>query len=244
MNASYGDPLRIKVIPDFSLRFVDETYTEANQAIERIQGQMVDYFKLRDAQISRDGLNALSSSFAAIYYIPFQTGMSLHFRFSGQSIPNRSQVKTEKGVKIYFDPVSTASRQRQTEQLVREVFQEDVDSLIDTMDPIETLVWHVAAHEVGHAIYNLEAVQDCLHTPDIKSLLEEPRAELAALHTLLLLQKNQIIDEIATQKHLCSFALQDLRRLINRYTHFFFFFNSLREEQFVISFSFLLGCVF
>ena len=35
------------------------------------------------------GLRALSNTFAGIYFIPFKTGISLQFSFSGQSIPNR-----------------------------------------------------------------------------------------------------------------------------------------------------------
>ena len=42
---------------------------------------MVAYFGARDTDLSRKGLFALANSFAAIYYIPFQAGMSLHFRF-------------------------------------------------------------------------------------------------------------------------------------------------------------------
>ena len=48
-------------------------------------------------------------------------------------------------------------------------------------------VWHVAAHEVGHAIYNLDAVADELNLPSVTTLLEEPRAELTAMFTLDLL---------------------------------------------------------
>ena len=45
-----------------------------------------------------------------IYFIPFKTGASLQFSFSGQSIPNRVEVSAAKGIKIYFDAVETAAR--------------------------------------------------------------------------------------------------------------------------------------
>lgn len=155
IESGYGDPLRIKVIPDFSLRFVDEEFKEANEKIARIQNVMVQWFAGRPSDLARKGLSALSSSFAAIYYIPFQSGMSLHFRFSGQSIPNRSTVKDEKGVKIYFDPISTRNRQNQTEKLICKSFDEALSTkLCARMSPIETITYHVAAHEVGHAIYS------------------------------------------------------------------------------------------
>ena len=43
-----------------------------------------------------------SAGLRGIYFIPFKTGISLQFSFSGQSIPNREDVKQAKGVKIYF----------------------------------------------------------------------------------------------------------------------------------------------
>jgi hypothetical protein len=55
----------------------------------QIQGVMVDYFGHRQGPMARDGIGALQKSLAAIYYLPFQCGVNLFFRFSGQSIPNR-----------------------------------------------------------------------------------------------------------------------------------------------------------
>jgi len=81
----YGDPLRIKVIPDFSVRFVDSGYAEGNLRIEEIKKFMVKHFKGRDKELAKKGVAAVENSFAAIYYLPFQCATSLHFRFSGQS---------------------------------------------------------------------------------------------------------------------------------------------------------------
>ena len=78
-----------QVSPEFSVRLMDETYAKENETIQRIQAVMVEYFKQRDTRLSRAGLGALKHSMAAIYYLPFLCGANLHFRFSGQSIPNR-----------------------------------------------------------------------------------------------------------------------------------------------------------
>ncbi len=51
---------------------------------------------------------------------------------------------------------------------------------------VGTIVWHVAAHEIGHAIYGLDGVKDAIKV-STKTMLEEPRAELTALHTMTLL---------------------------------------------------------
>jgi len=206
----YGDPLRIKVIPDFSLRFVDENYVEANKTIEEgIKQTMLSYFQKRKSDLAQKGLFALHNSFAAIYYIPFQCGMSLHFRFAGQSIPNRSTVKDSKGVKIYFDPVSTTNRLELIKQLASKVLQQP--SLSHDMSAVDDIVYHVAAHEFGHAIYGLGHLEKVI-PPAIRSLLEEPRAELTSLVTMkLLFEANKIsLDDL--KKHQIHFALGGLRR--------------------------------
>ena len=58
---------------------------------------------------------------------------------------------------------------------------------------VGTIVWHVAAHEIGHAIYGLDGVKDTIRV-STKTLLEEPRAELTALHTMTLLPPRRPAD--------------------------------------------------
>ena len=43
----------------------------------------MDYFRQRDGPMAKDGISALKKSLAAIYYLPFQCGVNLYFRFSG-----------------------------------------------------------------------------------------------------------------------------------------------------------------
>lgn len=56
------------------------------------QSVMEGYFGQRQGRLAQEGLGALQRSMAGIYYLPFLTGTSLHFRFAGQSIPNRSAI--------------------------------------------------------------------------------------------------------------------------------------------------------
>ena len=59
--------------------------------------------------------------------------------------------------------METAARVEINMKLITQVFHDAQASVIDVYKPdaVEQLVWHVAAHEVGHAIYNLEGVKDC-----------------------------------------------------------------------------------
>ena len=63
---------------------------------------------------------------------------------------------------------------------------------------VGTIVWHVAAHEIGHAIYGLDGVKDVIKT-STKTLLEEPRAELTALHTMTLLEPAGMLSKVCCQ---------------------------------------------
>lgn len=208
----YGDPLRIKIIPDFSIRLLDDEYTDANKQIETVQKHMIDYFKKFNTELSQKGLFTLDNSMAGIYYLPFQCAMSLHFRFSGQNIPNRISVQNLKGVKIYFDPISTACRIDGTKKLIMKVFDHSIhEELCSKLDAINTIIYHVAAHEFGHAIYNLSNMGNVIRA-DAKSLLEEPRANLTSLRTLKLLYENGVRTLDETTNSLIAYICQDLRR--------------------------------
>ena len=73
---------------------------------------------------------------------------------------------------------------------------------------VGTIVWHVAAHEIGHAIYGLTAdgVKNVIKT-STKTLLEEPRAELTALHTMTLLEPAGLLSKVCCHKTLLPWLL-------------------------------------
>jgi len=211
IETGYGDPMRVKAIPDFSIRFKDSEFAEANATMVTIKQLMMAYFRGRNTEIARNGLTALGTTSSAIFYLPFQSGMSLHFRFSGQCIPNRPEVKKEKGIKIYFDAVSTADRMEQVRALVRKVFEnpEEVNKCIDA---VVELTYMTSSHEVGHAIYGLRSAGIDGMTGQLCTELEEPRAELTSVHTLKLLKDVNLITEKEMAHHLQCFMLSDLRR--------------------------------
>lgn len=130
-------------------------------------------------------------------------------------MPNRSDVAEALGVKIYFDAVETSARVEINRRLVQQVFH-DADGARGVLtthrpDAVEQLVWHVAAHEVGHAIYNLANLAGAMSQPAYESLLEEPRAELTAMFTLQLLHRQGVLTRDALDTALAHFALDGLR---------------------------------
>lgn len=208
----YSDPLRAKQGPDFSIRFLDETFASENATIKDIKGDICEFYEGRNSQLTKDGLTALSNTMAGIYYIPFKTGCSLVFSYSGQSIPNRLDVKKDLGVKIYFDAIETAARVEQVKIKVKSLFEDAETKVLAQHKPdaVEQLVWHVAAHEVGHAIYGMSNIENHVKKATV-TMLEEPRAELTAMFTLRLLFNKGKIQLADLQKYLIHFALDAIR---------------------------------
>ena len=135
---------------------------------------------------------------------------------AGSPLPRRCcVVQNAKGVKIYFDPVETSARVDLGKGLVRKVFA-DPEAVLAKYKPdaVEQLVWHVAAHEVGHAIYNLKTVENELTAKGgakVVTMLEEPRAELTAMFTLQLLHWKGVLELSHLKEALAHFALDALR---------------------------------
>eukprot|EP01025_Chloroclados_australasicus_P058244 TRINITY_DN7297_c0_g1_i1.p1 TRINITY_DN7297_c0_g1~~TRINITY_DN7297_c0_g1_i1.p1 ORF type:complete len:634 (+),score=93.26 TRINITY_DN7297_c0_g1_i1:202-1902(+) len=223
IESGYGEPLRSKVVPQYSIRLLDESFAAENKKIEEIHNLMVDYFKKRPSKMAQDGLESLRQTLAGIYYVPFLCGVNLHFRFAGQSIPNRNQVRNKYGSKIYFDYIATFQREELAKELARSILKDR--ELAKDIDTLETIVYHIAAHEIGHAIYGLENIEQLKNTT--KALLEEPRAELTALHTMKMMLDAGMITADEMYRHVCSYLLQELRR--------FSMFNASPLRPYIVS---------
>jgi hypothetical protein len=210
----YGDPLGLKIIPDFSVRFTDESHQDAQQSFVASQQILDAYYSVRNNDFSKKGLQALRHSLACVSYLPFQTGMSVHFKFAGQSIPNRTDVKQEKGVKIYLDYQSSQARTEKAKSLFRKVFGESVENELQYVTAEDQMLNHVVPHEFGHTIYNIGDFVPAI--PNLYSQqLEELRADLNALSALHILDKSgQLTDE---QRHttVVGYTAHELRRYDN-----------------------------
>ncbi|EFC42622.1 predicted protein [Naegleria gruberi] len=209
----YCDSLRCKVTPDFSVRLVDEEYQDVNNFIkEKITKRLLDYFSNRNTNLGKKGVSTIEKSSCFIYYFPFLCGSSLNFRFSGQSIPNRPEVSSSKGVKIFFDPVASDMYNSQTRQTARKLF-EQCDDIENNMTASEAIRFHIASHELGHASYNLSSIKESI-TTSTKTLLEEPRAQLTACFAIKLLYDHGDITKEEMDRGLLFFAAEDLSNFV------------------------------
>jgi len=209
-ETGYGDPLRVKAIPDFSLRVADDSARHVNDTIQHLQDILVTWFKKRDKPLARAGIFALTNTLAALYYLPYVSGMSCHFRFSGQMLPNRPEVKDKFGVKIFFDRTNVDRRMYVSHDLIRKVFV-DPEPMIAQLNTDDTVAYAIAPHEIGHSIYGLSHLGKDMNITE-QSLYEEPRAEITTLALFSILYEQKEITEAQLQRYLLNFMASEIRR--------------------------------
>ncbi|MBN2100351.1 hypothetical protein JW710_00440 [Candidatus Dojkabacteria bacterium] len=210
----YGDPLRVKVIPAYTIRFLDDKYIEENQKIKEIQKMLVDYFKKRKTDITQKSIKAFENSWAAMYYVPFQSSSRIQFRSAGQSIPNRTEVKFKKGTKIYFDPVTMDQRKKQVYDAMEKVVDSSlIDRYKKKVDSLMFMIYLVSGHELGHSIYHTELLKGVVDSQMI-SLSEETRADLCGYSVMNMYLRSGRSKEKEIQRALFSAVAFDMRRFV------------------------------
>jgi hypothetical protein len=227
MEYGYEEPTRSKISPDFSIRFLDPLYQTENNMMINVNTLLKNYFSERSTERSRNDLKALTNSFSGVYYIPIGTGSSCFFRIMGQAIPNDTGIRNEKGVKIYCDHECTMSRLEMVkEKLMPKVFSnEELKTSLAALKPKELLVYSLGGHEFGHTIYNLEAIENI--DAELKTILEEPRADRVAFLTMKLAYETKLISDDLMKALVRSYLCEELRRFSN--------FNNNSLKPYIIS---------
>jgi len=211
IESHYGDPLGVKIIPDFSVRFLNSDYASAQKSFKESQTVLEEYYTARSTPTSKKGLSALQNSQSGVYYLPFQTGMSTHFKFAGQSIPNRTDIRHEKGVKIYLDYDSTTARTEKAKLLADKVFGGQIKQYLGAVVAEQQMLDHVVPHEYGHTIYNIADFMPEV-TERHSFALEELRADLNALFTVYQKYKKGLVDKRYAVNSVANYVVHELRR--------------------------------
>lgn len=207
----YGDPLGVKIIPEVSIRFLDESVVGAQEQFAAAKQVLKEYYTNRKSAFADKGMSPLENSKAGIYYIPFSTAMSVHFKFAGQSIPNRTNVKLEKGVKIYLDYQSNLARTERAKELFVQVFGEKYKNYVGQIKTDDQMIHHVVPHEYGHTICNFGD-----YAPQVPNSfsqnLEELRADLNALASLHILRTTGKFTDDQLLETVVGYIAHELRR--------------------------------
>eukprot|EP00301_Raphidiophrys_heterophryoidea_P005076 c12167_g1_i4.p1 GENE.c12167_g1_i4~~c12167_g1_i4.p1 ORF type:complete len:297 (+),score=64.55 c12167_g1_i4:1025-1915(+) len=196
------------------MRFLDDSFANENSRIDEVKHLLHDYFQSRTGSLALEGHFALTHTHAGIYFTPFLAGRAMLSTFTGQSLPNRQIVKSEKGAKIFFDVDVAEVKTRETIQLIQSLVYNAENTVLKTgkVSGLDLVVRFIAPHEVGHVVYNLFALEPLFtNATHVINMLEEPRAELVCSLSIKLLHKANKISDEELKQFFTQFVLTGLR---------------------------------
>ncbi len=209
IETDYADPLGCKIIPDFSVRFMD-VHRDINEVeFGRIKDVLVEYYQDKSKTSAKRQIPALKNSDASLCYIPFSTAISHYFQFAGQSLPNRPDVREKKGVKIYLNYEQSRDRFEEAKKLFSKLFDNDKQYEQYFSNSV-SMLYHVVPHEFGHTIYNISFFKNKIK-PNLERL-EELRADLNAYYVIYQYYEKNIFSVEDLYKNIVSLVAFELRR--------------------------------
>ncbi|MDP6156453.1 MAG: hypothetical protein QF682_10050 [Candidatus Thermoplasmatota archaeon] len=148
MEEGYADPIRI--MPEVRVLL---QLNDAKDMIATIKQRMLDWEEELYGNHPRypQFRTALENTHAGVFITPLYSGEDFDFRFSGQIVPNRSEVRI-KGTKIFLDRNSCRNKIDIYGATVNKYFTEEfVSNFHERVSP-ETFLYYVIAHECGHSV--------------------------------------------------------------------------------------------
>ena len=178
MEEGYADPIRI--MPEVRVLF---QLDEARDMIALIKQRMLDWeeFLYSDHELYPVFRQALENTQAGVFITPLYSGEDFDFRFSGQIVPNRSDVRM-KGTKIFMDHNSCRNNVAVYRKTVEKYLCADFLSLFDELVTLDTFLYYVIAHECGHSV--LMGIDTKEKMGDIYRNVEEYKASHIGLEVL------------------------------------------------------------
>jgi len=148
MEEGYADPIRI--MPEVRVLL---QLNDAKDMIALIKQRMLDWEEELYGSHPRypQFRTALENTYAGVFITPLYSGEDFDFRFSGQIVPNRSEVRI-KGTKIFLDRNSCKNKIDIYRETVNKYFTEGFAGKFDEMVSPETFLYYVIAHECGHSV--------------------------------------------------------------------------------------------
>ena len=148
MEEGYADPIRI--MPEVRVLF---RLDEAKEMIGAIKTRMLGWEEglYASHRLYPQFRTALENTHAGVYVTPLYSGEDFDFRFSGQIVPNRSDVRI-KGTKIFMDSNSCKNNIAIYGKVAEKYMHDDFSVLYRELVTPETFLYYVIAHECGHSV--------------------------------------------------------------------------------------------
>lgn len=190
---SYSDPTRTRIDPEFRIVIDDDRAKVVNEQAKSTQEALIQnlsvvfggYYSFLSSR------PAIENSMPLAGTVIVMCGLNLDFRSAGQNVPNRTNVKVEKGVKIFMDLKTFEIRSKEAREALVAVFGEEFAALY-YQDPDYRIAAGVltAGHEFNHNSFVTPETDSLLKN---KNLVEETKADLGPFVSLRLqLQRGEI----------------------------------------------------
>lgn len=198
---SYVDPARLRVDLEFRVVIPDENAMALNAAVKITQSRLIrDLQKIYpNHQTLKQSVPPMESCKVLAGTTIVMSGWCLDFRSAGQNVPNREEVKLEKGVKIFLDTKSLELRGSLMKKLAETIFGEVAKKEYHDQDYLISAGIIVTGHEVAHNAF-VTPESDKKIGQTLRSLVEETKATMSSLVILPeWLQKQEISQEMLKQ---------------------------------------------
>ena len=181
----YMDPARRRVVPELRVLTQDDDNKYVNDGVEESREALLKYLPdiCKDRKLLKQSLWNIKQVNLKIYATIITSGYPLHFKFVGQSLPNRDNVRIEVGTRISCDLSSMKHRQEKALELAKKLItdKDSIDKLI-SLDYKENLIINVAGHEMAHPAFMNIGTEKALGE-SIIPLIEEAKATYTILVT-------------------------------------------------------------
>lgn len=198
MMEVYADTaLGRRVNPEYALCFIDDRYQQVNDLTDLTKQKMIRWLQqeFTDNNSLTSSVPAMQNSQVGVFATTV-SGHRLDFRPAGQNIPNREDVRSEHGVKIFMDMKTMSMRWQAQIELLTKIFGSDFvqQEFSNPMITAYAAGVRVAGHEVAHNAFIKPGTSIQLG-PENYNQIEEHKADLIAVITAFksLNQEEQVL---------------------------------------------------
>jgi hypothetical protein len=215
---SYMEPARLRVDPEFRVVIADARARSVNERALVTQARLIrDLGEMfREYETFRFSRPAMESSLVFAGTTIAMSGCSLDFRLAGQIVPNRSEIRVRRGVKIFLDLKSMAIRAALMREKMARVFGWEVAEreLVDPDFLISAGIL-VSGHEVAHNAF-VTTETDARIGKTVRALLEETKADFCGVAPLLRQVARGELGNAELRRVLAWLVATSLRDLLSR----------------------------
>jgi hypothetical protein len=218
METNYGDPARIRVVPELRVSLKDCKYDYINKNCLKTKKSILRDFKqlYYDLPLTEKSLKLMNNVSLGIYMVTVYSGCYLDFKFIGQIVPNNQKVRLNYGCKIFMDYETTVFKWKKMLKSLKKIFdQKEMEKMLEEFSIDERISVIITGHELGHAAFCLAQTEKKIGS-GILPLLEEAKATFTELSTLRERVKQGDFDKGILRRVIISEIFADLRILRSR----------------------------